>query len=590
MPLSNPAAVDPQFEARLHAELDRRMAVTPTMMHSIDSSGRIVLVSDLWLAKLGYTRDEVLGRHSAEFLTPESRDYAVREVLPAFFRTGRCDNVEYQMVHKDGRVIDVLLSGYLDHDSSGGPMSIAVITDVTALKQTRRELTESEARYRSLVEDQSELVSLASPEGDLRYVNHAYAAYCGKTREELVGRSLLDLLPEEGRAGLTDHLQRVCAAHHSIEHENQVVLLRGETRWVAWTNRALRDDDGRVTAIHSVGRDVEERVLAERRLKDSEARYRLLAENGTDMVFQLSRDLVRQYVSPACREVLGYEPEDMIGGKPVSMAHPDDAARIALVLQMLSSGAAARQSIISRVRHRDGRWVWVESKLRALKDSDTGAITGVIGTLRDISARKAVEDELADANRRLKALAGEDGLTGLANRRAFDEVLAKERLRSVRESTTLSLVMIDVDRFKEFNDIYGHMTGDECLRRVARAIAESSRPGDFAARYGGEEFAVLLPNTDEDGAAVIAERIGQEILNLGMCHQANANGLVTVSAGVASLACVEGEVGTLVENADRALYRAKDSGRNRVMRATEVAPDTATRPASAVELRLYASR
>jgi len=101
MPLPKPAAVDPQFEAHLHAELDRRMAVTPTMMHSIDSNGRIVSVSDFWLAKLGYTRDEVLGRRSAEFLTPESRDYAVREMLPAFFRTGRCDNIEYQMVHKD---------------------------------------------------------------------------------------------------------------------------------------------------------------------------------------------------------------------------------------------------------------------------------------------------------------------------------------------------------------------------------------------------------------------------------------------------------------------------------------------------------
>jgi diguanylate cyclase (GGDEF)-like protein/PAS domain S-box-containing protein len=274
------------------------------------------------------------------------------------------------------------------------------------------------------------------------------------------------------------------------------------------------------------------------------------------MVFQLDRELVRQYVSPACRELLGYEPEEMLGVKPVSMAHPDDAARLTLVFQTLMKGMADRQTIINRIRHSSGRWLWVEAHVRALKDPETGAPIGIIGALRDISARKAIEDELAEANRRLQALAGQDSLTGLANRRAFDEALAKEHRRTRRENKTLSLIMIDVDRFKAFNDCYGHPAGDECLRRVGAAIAATiKRPGDVVARYGGEEFTVLLPDTDEAGAEVLAERVRAAIAAIALPHRQNINHIVTISAGVASLAsaAVDAAPEILVQSADQAL-------------------------------------
>jgi diguanylate cyclase (GGDEF)-like protein len=156
-------------------------------------------------------------------------------------------------------------------------------------------------------------------------------------------------------------------------------------------------------------------------------------------------------------------------------------------------------------------------------------------------------------------LAEIQNLTGLANRRAFDEALAKEHRRARREKKALGLVMIDVDRFKVFNDRYGHPAGDDCLRRVATAIAETARrPGDVVARYGGEEFAVLLPDTDEAGAEMMAQRILRAICDLKIRHEANLNGLVTISAGVACLVAAElnGKSELLIQNADRALYRA----------------------------------
>lgn len=545
------------------------------MLHSINKEGRLISVSDAWLTKLGYTREEVIGRLSSDFLTPESRAYAIQEVLPAFFRSGRVDNVEYQMVCKDGKVVDVLLSAVLDDSSAEfGGVSLAVITDVTAFKTAERLLALSEARYRGLVEDQSELVSLASPEGELRFVNHAYARHYGLQPDEMIGKSIFDFIPEEGRAAVAAHLQEVCRVRWSVEDESQVVLPNGQIRWMAWTNRALTDADGRVTAIHSVGRDINERVMAQQRLKESEARYRLLADHGTDMVFQLDLELVRRYVSPACREILGYEPEELIGVKPVSMVHPEDTARVTLAFQSLLDGSADRHSIINRIRHRDGRWIWVEAQLKTLRDPKTGTPSGIIGTLKDVSTRKAVEDELQDANRRLQALADQDGLTGLANRRSFDDALSREYSRAQLEKSSLGLLMIDVDWFKSFNDRYGHPAGDECLKRIAETIRNAiCRSGDVAARYGGEEFAVLLPDTDESGTMTIAERIRRAVFNVAIEHQGSPNGVATISVGAVSLADDgPAEPKTLLHNADRALYRAKAGGRNIVVSFTHRPP------------------
>jgi diguanylate cyclase (GGDEF)-like protein/PAS domain S-box-containing protein len=556
---------------RLWVELEHRTKVTPAMLHSINKEGRLISVSDAWLDKLGYTREEVIGRSSSDFLTAESRAYAIKEVLPAFFETGRIDDAQYQMVCKTGRIIDVLLSAVLDDSSAEiGSISLAVITDVTALKTTKRQLAASEARYRGLVEDQSELISLASPEGILQFVNHAYARHYGLEPDEMIGRSLFDFVPEDGRAAVEEHLKRVCSVNHSVEDENQVILPNGQARWMAWRNRAVTDATGQIVAIHSVARDIDERVAAEQRLKESEARYRLLADNGTDMVFQLDRDLVRRYVSPACREILGYEPEELVGNSPIRLAHPDERPQIALAFQALLDGTVERRSIVNRFRHRDGRWIWVEVQLKALKDPRTGTRSGIIGTLRDVSARKAIEDELQDANRRLQALAEQDGLTGLANRRFFDNALLRETDQARQGKSSLALLMIDVDWFKAFNDRYGHPAGDECLKRIGATIQQIvSRPGDVAARYGGEEFAALLPDTEEPAAAAIAEQIRQAVFELAIEHKVSPNQIATISIGAAAFVDAEiTEPDTLLRNADRALYRAKETGRNRVARSS----------------------
>jgi diguanylate cyclase (GGDEF)-like protein len=174
------------------------------------------------------------------------------------------------------------------------------------------------------------------------------------------------------------------------------------------------------------------------------------------------------------------------------------------------------------------------------------------------------QDKLLEVNRGLELLALEDALTGLSIRRQFDLFIHSEMGRARRSQSSLALLLIDVDHFKPFNDHYGHVAGDECLRKISAIITENiNRPGDLAARYGGEEFAVVLPGTDYVGAFLVAEKIRRAVSQAGICHSESAEGMVTVSIGVAAYdPASQAQPDDLVGAADKALYVAKASGRN----------------------------
>jgi len=440
------------------------------------------------------------------------------------------------------------------------------MTAAARIDADRRQPTvTADAAYRSIVAAQTELVALALADGTVQFVNDAYSRLLGETPEAIRGRPIFEFINEAERERVAALLQRAASGRGTVEDECQVRLPSGEMRWFAWTYRALRDESDHIVAVHLAGHDIQRRVLAERKLKESEARFRLLAEYSGDMIIHLDRDLTRRYVSPACRELFGYEPEELIGRRSGDAAHPEDAAHLEEALRSLLEGARERHAVISRRMHKDGRWIWVESLYRALKDPLSGQATGIVATVRDISSRKAVEDRLADAYRRLEIEVGQDGLTGLDNRRRFDERYSDEFERARASGVPLGVAMIDVDFFKLFNDRYGHIAGDECLRQVSKAIRASiHRPQDFAARYGGEEFAVLSPGANLQGAGVIAARIREAVRNLSIEHRDSAYGVVTVSVGVASTCSPKFSAQPLLEAADRALYSAKARGRDMV--------------------------
>lgn len=176
--------------------------------------------------------------------------------------------------------------------------------------------------------------------------------------------------------------------------------------------------------------------------------------------------------------------------------------------------------------------------------------------------------KLDTANQELKRLSAVDGLTGIANRRQFDEALAREWRRSIRQGTELAVIMCDVDFFKAYNDSYGHLAGDECLKGVASSMAKAmERGGDLLARYGGEEFSIILPDTKLGGAAFVAERMRYSVSQMKLPHPTSQHGVVTISCGVSSTVATAGfRPETLLQASDQALYQAKQNGRNQVTR------------------------
>ena len=311
--------------------------------------------------------------------------------------------------------------------------------------------------------------------------------------------------------------------------------------------RRLRERDDRIAGMG-------------RQLAASEAQHRLLADTATDVIARFDLQFRHAYVSPSCREVLGYQAEELVGRRLSDLVSPEDWAEVdaSLVLPLIAGRAAVR--VTYRALRADGRTTWVESNGRRLADGK-----GYVFVSRDVSERKLLEQQLEEANRQLRVMVRQDGLTGLGNRRHFDDMLGTEYRRAMRVGEPLALIMVDVDRFKAFNDLYGHPAGDACLRGVGGALAGAlRRPADLAARYGGEEFAVLLPNTDEAGALATAARIQDAMGVAAMAHAGSEFGVVTLSMGVSVLATGGAGDGpaALVEAADAALYVAKRAGRN----------------------------
>jgi diguanylate cyclase (GGDEF)-like protein/PAS domain S-box-containing protein len=302
-----------------------------------------------------------------------------------------------------------------------------------------------------------------------------------------------------------------------------------------------------------------------------ETDFKQLTENSADIIGRLSPDLAIIYISPSVLNILGWTPDELVGRGPDWLIFPGD-----LPLMLAGHAHSLTQPPVSRpvalrMRRKDGTFTWVEVNARVVRDPATSEVTETVVVIRDITERKAREEDLMT-----QALT--DSLTGLANRRAFDEALEREWLRTLREGSQMSLLMLDLDHFKTFNDTYGHQVGDDCLRAVAVAVRQAVRASDITCRFGGEEIVVILPAADASGAYKAAEAVRHAIEVLALPHVATPvlGDHLTASIGVATALSRDGGTVRLPEAlllaADAALYKAKHLGRNRIATALLVAP------------------
>lgn len=300
-----------------------------------------------------------------------------------------------------------------------------------------------------------------------------------------------------------------------------------------------------------------ERGKQNARVRESELRYRKLADYSHDVVVRMRADGQRLYVSPSSRDILGWEPAQML--EPgFALVHPDDRA---IQLQTIAAVVASGKTVTAsyRMRHKLGHYVWMEAAARPIPGAD-GAATDIMFAGRDISERVAAEQALQARRRELELQARVDSLTGLANRRQFDERLALALARSRRQGLAVALMYMDIDHFKAVNDNFGHAVGDEVLRIFGQRLSTCVRAGDLAARLGGDEFVVLVEDLSSPATAeVIAKKL---VATMGETIALEGSDLhVTTSIGIA-FSMRPAVAKELTAAADSALYLAKKAGRN----------------------------
>ena len=304
--------------------------------------------------------------------------------------------------------------------------------------------------------------------------------------------------------------------------------------------------------LFTLGLHLQKRAQDGLRLADTVVRH------TREGIVVLDQDLRIEQVNPGFERITGFPAAEVLHKTPdLLVDNADDTD----TLQHLRSSLATSQQWAGLLlaKRRNGDSYPLEGSLDAVRD-DRGKVVRHVMVFRDVTVQKQLED-------RLRELSATDGLTLLANRRTFDETLEREWQRAMRSNSPVSLVMADIDHFKPYNDLYGHIAGDRCLQQVAGAIAAGvQREGALAARYGGEEFAVILPGADEATARDVAERIRRHVEALALVHAGNpAQGHVTISMGISTRTPPQTEdfIG-LMQSADKALYRAKEGGRNTV--------------------------
>lgn len=459
-----------------------------------------------------------------------------------------------------------------------------------ALRLARRmtaSTRERTAQLREITSSIGEGVLVTDQESRITFVNPAAEELLGWSAPELLGMNAAALLHEhvaKGTSPASCELCRYAQRGEAYRTDEQYFRRKDGSRVPVSViaTPVVRETGvaGSVIAFH----DISERKEVEAALRRSE-QFRALFEYSREAWFLLEVDGSLVDVNPVACELLGYGRHALKGAHLSKLAQRDDDTQLDFVdiyRKLLSGGSLLIQETYVRS---DGTRFPVEA-LYSLVEHESRRLFLVAA--RDVTERRRAEqqlneamealeqarretehvnEQLAQSNLELLRLAQLDGLTGIANRRYFDSYLDNEWRRAARNGHSLGLLLIDVDHFKAYNDLYGHQAGDDCLRRVTSALAaQLSRAGDLLARYGGEEFALILPETTLESAGQLAALLNRSVTALQIPHSASPTAPhVTISLGVAVVhASKDANPASLVEQADRALYQAKAEGRDRV--------------------------
>jgi diguanylate cyclase (GGDEF)-like protein/PAS domain S-box-containing protein len=390
----------------------------------------------------------------------------------------------------------------------------------------------------------------------------------GRDRDSVVGQPIYAFMAPEEATRVTRFFNArqgtpfACVISRHLRPDGSTLALESDAV-------PVQDEAGELQGYRGISQGVMDVDLAQ---SESVSRMMAIYNTAPSALSLIGRDGRYLAVNAAYASIYGLSPEALVGRK-VEELMPGASERMRRNLKLLDAG---RDVPAHEIAYGNKFYQVQANPVHNLM----GQVIGITTALMDITDRKQAEQKLEETNRKLEHYARNDHLTGLANRRQVDEVLASEVHRAMRANHPLSVLMLDVDFFKKYNDHYGHLRGDVCLRTVAATLKDTlHRYCDLVGRYGGEEFVAVMPGTDAMGALKVAGAIIHAIRSLTIPHAKSKYGKVTLSIGAATLENVTHELGVerqcdaLLQAADRALYAAKVSGRNTVygMSTTELA-------------------
>jgi diguanylate cyclase (GGDEF)-like protein/PAS domain S-box-containing protein len=421
-------------------------------------------------------------------------------------------------------------------------------------------LAAKDEQYRRVVELAGDMIFRTDAQGRFTFCNQALLSLLHLSRQEVIGRSYLKFIRQEKRRTAERfYIRQFARKQRNSYYEFPIVDGHGHERWVG-QNVQLVIEGSAITGFQAIARDITDRKRTEAALQKSRNFVERIAATTPGILYVY--DLVERrniFTNREIVEILGYKPEEL--EKAMSFAqmafHPDDQAMINAhheAMRRAQDGEVRRLEY--RLRHAAGHWVWLSGRQTPFERGPDGLVKQVVGIAQDITTGKAAQERLAWQ-------ANYDALTGLSNRHHFWTSLQSALRRASIEHSGVALCIFDVDHFKETNDRYGHAAGDEVLEAIGTIVRGELRSVDVAGRLGGDEFCFALPRTDGNECARVAERIRERLCTMAFGLTSGTAFSVSATFGVAEFE-PHMDAKALTEAADRALYRAKSAGRNRV--------------------------
>ncbi|HEY9762257.1 MAG TPA: PAS domain S-box protein [Trichocoleus sp.] len=537
---------------------ERVFSATVDAVALLDHNYRYLLVNDAYLNRFKKSRHEILGQPVANIIGAEV--FAACKHYLEGCLTGEEHQFEFWFEHPAvGReFISVTYAPYRELDGTVSGI-VASIRNLTDLKQAETNLRAERDLLNGVMNTSIAAIVVLDPKGNLQFANPQAEQILGISQKELKERTYNSLewqhttSESDPWAEHTQPFRQVLSTGEAVQDARLAIRWPdGQRRLLSVNGAPIKDTQGQIVNLVFTVNDITERIAAETALRESETRFRLLAENMLDLVCLHALDGTYIYVSPSCQTVLGYVPEELMGTSPYALLHPEDCDRIwSEAHQLALKGQCV--PVTYRIRCDDGQYLWFETLINPIY-SEAGQVIQLQTTSRNVTDKVEIQAKLEHD-------ALYDALTGLPNRSLLMERLnsALERLHQ-HADLNFAVLFLDLDRFKIINDSMGHQVGDALLFKFARKLKEIVRSIDVAARLSGDEFVLLLEEVEDTQDAVrVAERILAELQEPFILQGREV--FVNTSIGIVIGSRHYAQGLDLLRDADIAMYRAKNSGK-----------------------------